>query len=328
MCSNVDKGCKWEGTVGTLEEHVAANCKFALCPCPNQCIDGHDNVRVFMRVELHRHLKRYCPKRKQKCKMCGEEGTYNVMANVHAEVCKKKIVACPNAECTMTVLRESIKRHLEDCLHTEVPCKYQRLGCDVRMKRKDVLEHESKDEFHLRLALDKVVAMELYMENMARSVNATYLKNGEAVTFRLGEIQLKKDTKEDFYSPTFYTSCRGYCMCIKLYTNSAASECTHVLVCPGVVKGKYDNELQWPFVGTVTCEILNQLEDNHHLKKRITFQSVNNVVAGTFRGGYRSFFFEAHDAVKNAQYLKGDALYFRVSVDIPDYKPWLECATK
>ena len=35
------------------------------------------------------------------------------------------------------------------------------------------------------------------------------------------------------------------------------------------------------------------------------------------------------DPVKNTQYLKDDTLYFRVSVDIPDYKPWLhvQCTT-
>ena len=265
-CANVDKGCEWEGVVATLEEHVAASCKFAMC---------------------------------------------------------KRIVACPNEECTVMVQRDSIKRHLEDCLHTEVPCKYQKLGCDVRMKKKDVSEHEGEDEIHLHLALDKIVAMELEMENMAHAVNTTYLKNGEATIFRLSDIQLKKDKKEDFYSPMFYTSPRGYCMSVKFYTNDDASKCTHVLVCPGVVKGKYDRELQWPFVGTVTCEILNQLEDSHHLQKQITFQSTSNVVAGTFRTGYRSFFFEAYDAIRNAQYLKDDGLFFRVSVDT-HRKPWLE----
>lgn len=284
-----------------------------------------------MREDLGKHLKRHCPNRKLKCKRCGEKSTYATMTQIHDQVCKKKGIACPNAECNITVQRQGIKRHLEDCVYTEVPCKYHKLGCDVMMKRKDVLRHEREDEYHLHFALDRIATMEEKMDNMVHIVNVNYLKSGESMIFRMNDIELKKDVKEDFYSPQFYTGPRGYCMNIKFYTNGTTSEHTHerthVLVCPGVLDGKYDHELTWPFVGSVSCEILNQLEDKHHLKKTIAFQPSSGVVAGTFQG-YRSFFFIAHDTVKNTQYLKDDALYFRVSVDIPDTKPWLECTAK
>ena len=35
-CNNVERGCGWEGTVGTLEDHVT-KCDFTMVPCPNGC---------------------------------------------------------------------------------------------------------------------------------------------------------------------------------------------------------------------------------------------------------------------------------------------------
>lgn len=54
---------------------------------------------------------------------------------------KYAIVPCSNADCTDTVERQSIKRHLEDCAHTEVSCKYQKIGCNVKIKRSAVSAH-------------------------------------------------------------------------------------------------------------------------------------------------------------------------------------------
>ncbi len=33
----------------------------------------------------------------------------------------------------------------------------------------------------------------------------------------------------------------------------------------------------------------------------------------------------SRDSASNTQYLKDDTLYFRISVEVSDYKPWLEC---
>ena len=44
-----------------------------------------------------------------------------------------------NAECPDCMQCAKIKQHLEnDCEHTVILCKYERIGCDVKMKRKDM----------------------------------------------------------------------------------------------------------------------------------------------------------------------------------------------
>lgn len=123
-CINAPSGCEWEGTVGTLANH----------------------------------LERYCSN--WKCKDCGMKGTHIYISVIHHKKCKKKKVPCPNADCTLTVQRRGIKRHLEDCAHTEVPCKYKHIGCKIKLARKDIEEHESELKPHFDLALHKISLLE------------------------------------------------------------------------------------------------------------------------------------------------------------------------
>ena len=97
----------------------------------------------------------------------------------------------------------------------------------------------------------------------------------------------------------------------------------------------HDDSLTWPFTGTVTFELLNQLEDKNHHKKQVTFPANGEASKRVENGeraptGYGSAQFISysnldHQPDKNCQYLKDDTLVFRVSAEASDYKPWLEC---
>lgn len=96
-----------------------------------------------------------------------------------------------------------------------------------------------------------------------------------------------------------------------------------------VLKGKHDAQLTWPFVGEITVTLLNQLENRNHCGKTIVVKECSMLVRDNW--GYPMFIAHSklgRDQGRNTQYLKDDTLYFRVSVDIPDHKPWLECTMK
>ena len=88
--------CEWQGTVSTLEEHMAM-CKFALVPCPNLC------KTKLIRKNLDSHLNTRCPNRNYSCQYCGEEGTYATITQIHDKTCRKKVISCPNKGCTETM---------------------------------------------------------------------------------------------------------------------------------------------------------------------------------------------------------------------------------
>ena len=336
-CSNVyqDLECEWDGTVGILEAHVAT-CKFALLPCPKECKDDKNKIVHLLRKDLYKHLENDCPNRDHKCELCGEKGTYAHITQVHDVTCEMKIVPCPNSACAETIQRKNTILHLEECDFSEIPCKYQKIGCGVKMMRTDMPAHEEDDKLHLHMALDEVTAMKEEITTMKQQIvtmkqQREVLRNGALLIFELTAFAKKKDENDGISSPTFYSSPKGYHMRIKVCANGqGAGRGTHISMFVCILKGKYDDINKWPLVGKVTCEILNQLEDKNHYEKILEIDKEKNTVVGSSWGYPETCRHSelAHDPVKNTQYLKDDTLYFRVSVDIPDHKPWLECTAK
>lgn len=333
MCSNVERGCEWRGTVGTVQKHMET-CEFTLILCPNWCILDNDEFRQLMRKDLKEHLERDCPNRDYICMYCGKKDTYEYITDTHERKCDKKPIPCRNAECTATIQRQSMKRHFETCDHTEVHCKYMRLGCGKVAKRKDITGHEEEDDkHHLHMALDTVALLE---------EKSCSLSGEKTLTFKLTEFKKKMENNEKYTSPSFYTSPKGYCLALEIFVNGCGDyKGTHVSVFAKILKGNYDNQLKWPFSGSITVEILNQLEDGEHFEEEIEFKGSNYQV-----GDWKSFRkFVSHSVLllksdndnrspltllylsevfDHLQYVKDDSLYFRVSTNIPTHKPWLE----
>ena len=302
-----------------------AACEFSLVPCPKECKDDKNEITHFMRKDLDKHLDGDCPNRDHKCEHCGEKGTYAHITQVHDVTCEMKIVPCPNSACAETIQRKNTILHLEECDFSETPCKYQELGCDVKMMRKEISAHEEEeDKLHLHMALDRVIAMDTIIKKHIEE-DAITLREGHSLTFKLKEFQQEKDDNGEFYSPKFYCL-DGYHMEVEVVANGA--ENTHVSVYVHMLEGKHDAELKWPFIENINIQVLNQLEDKNHHEVIVIMGETNMVVGENW--GYHQFVPHsklAHDPVKNTQYLKNDTLYFRVSVDTPDHKPWLECTT-
>ena len=325
-CANSERSCQWTGTVGTLDDHIAS-CQFALVPCPNKCEeDKGAGELLLIRKHLDQHLKTKCLKRAYECPHCGEKGTFTSITEDHDQVCEKKKVACPNkgSGCSLSMERRKMKEHVSsDCKYTEVACVYESLGCGVRMLRKEREKHEKKDrEKHLDLSLKIVKSL---------SEQHKTLTEGEAVVFQLQEYASKKEKYETFYSTPFYTHTGGYKMCIDIDADGYGSgQGTHVSFFSKILEGRYDNQLNWPFFGTVTHEILNQLGDDNHHRMVITHGAADDMRVGSSRG-YPKFLPHSslgHNPATNTQYLLDDTLYFRVSVKVDDHKPWLVCTDK
>ena len=325
-CANSERGCQWTGTVCTLDNHIAS-CQFALVPCPNKCEEDKGTGELLLiRKHLDQHLKTKCPKRAYECPHCGEKGTFVSITEDHDQVCEKKIVACPNKRsgCSLSMERGKAQEHVSsDCEYTEVACVYESLGCGVRMLRRDREKHEKKNrEKHVDFSLDTVRSL---------SEQHKTLSEGETVVFQLPGYASKKEKNEIFYSTPFYTHPGGYKMCIMVYANgNGDGGGTHVSVFTKLLEGRYDNQLHWPFLGTATYELLNQLGDDNHQRIVINFAASSDMRVGSSRGCaiFTPHSSLGHNLATNTQYLLDDTLYFRVSVKVDNHKPWLVCTDK
>ena len=296
-------------------------CEFTLVPCPKECKDKKKKVKLFVRNDLDKHLKEDCRNRDFTCKHCGEKGTFASITNIHPQKCLKKHVSCPNG-CSSNMERQHVSEHVATCELTVIACKYKRLGCDRELKRKDMAAHEEDDKLHLRMAINTTVKLK---EQDALKV----LKNGELLKFKLTNYQENKENNECVKSSSYYTSPNGYHVALAVVVNGdGEDEGTHVSVFASILKGKYDDNLKWPFIGKIKFMLLNQLEDKNHYQDIMELTAEDNAQAGSAWGKPPFIPHSAldYDVVKNTQYLnsKDDTLYFRMSVEPANHKPWLQ----
>ena len=145
-----------------------------------------------------------------------------------------------------------------------------------------------------------------------------------SATFEFTNFSQSKFSEKVTTSPPFYTSSGGYKMCIKVDVNGyGCGNESHISVYVYLMRGENDECLAWPFSGSVTVELLNQLEDNNHYSKRVSFHpdspaSKRPVDYDIAKSGYGHRCYISHSALdydgdKNCQYLKNDCLSFRIT---------------
>ena len=284
-----------------------------------------------LRKDLEKHTTKECPRRQYKCPHCQEAGEYRERTTKHLEECPMVEVPCPNSGCKTHLIRRDLSKHFKECMFEKVPCKYCTIGCTKVVARKDLKEHEKDSQHHLQLAVDTVHQLQSKVGNM-------HAQSREMpVLYKFTSFNQHKTVDDRIYSPAFYTSLKGYKMCISVDANGCGDgEDTHVSVYAYLMKGENDDYLPWPFTGTVTVELLNQLEDNNHHSRTTRFISDDNssrrVVdeerssrgCGWGRSKYISHSDLGHNTAKNCQYLKDDRLHFKISVDAKSSStPWL-----
>ena len=306
--------CQWKGIIKNIETHIT-ECPYQSIECSNGC---GENIH---RIKMETHVSEECPKRTVTCTHCEETGVHEIIStNAHLDVCPHFPVTCTNDECDVVSPRNKLLVHKRTCPKSIVKCEYSSVGCSKRMKREVQEEHnESSVKEHLQLAVNA-------LQNRLPS-------NSKVV--KLSDFNNKKLRDEKWSSPSFYTSPGGYRIKLAVYANSERNaEGTHVSFFIYLVCGENDSNLEWPFQGEVTIELLNQLEDNNHQVHIVKFnestpdECKNRVVkGGNGRGwGCREFVPHSelgHNIDTNCCYLLNDCLHFRITVNATYNKPWL-----
>ena len=308
------------------------NCDYTLLLCTNKCKILNETVTV-LRKNLEDHLTNNCPRRQYQCVHCKEMGEYEEITIEHLKTCRRIMIQCPNDQCGKTFSRIMLPFHRLSCRYEKKPCKYAELGCKENPFRKDLKEHEEDYQLHLQITTKSVLEQKQQLQQFKKENNklkeVCHTQCNEKFTFKLPSFTGKKANNKHFYSSPFYTSQNGYRICIRVDANGVGvSEGTHVSVFACLMKGDNDDSLTWPFSGNVTVALLNQLEDKNHYTKTITFpansSSSKRVTKGERGVGFGHHMFFAHSYLQE-NYLVDDTLFFRVSVNVPKYKPWLEC---
>ena len=304
-CSFTANGCKWMGDLGDVGDHEVARCEFQPKPCP-YCDFTTTQKEIFQR---------------------------------HVTTCDSHKFPCPNY-CGAAPSRRDLHQHLEECPEQLIRCKFSILGCDAVLSRKAMERHVTTSAEHsTEFLFQHVMKLTVLFNQMCVSSGVlnpleekTWLTNKvlqkEPVppwVIKLMGFQEKKDGDEVWYSDPVYSHFGGYKMCLCVYANGyKVGKGTHVSVYAKLMRGVNDNNLKWPFKGTIKVSLLNQLEDGQHhtLKVWLPGHSVPKETSRRVTERQRALgwglskFISQQDLVykgdKNCQYLKDNTLFFRV----------------
>lgn len=142
--------------------------------------------------------------------------------------------------------------------------------------------------------------------------------------FTVDNFDFYKKNSLKWFSPPFYSHCCGYKLCVEVDAGGhSVGEGTHVSLLVYVLPGEYDDNLKWPFRGTVKINILNERRDSNHFESAVEFNEdtplINSArVTDSDRStGWGNAMFIAHsdleyDARIDCELLKYNRLRFAV----------------
>ncbi len=331
-CDNKGNGCTWIGELSNLDAH-STGCEFSIVSCPNKCLT------LLLRRDVKSHIESMCPLRDYTCPLCDKQGKYCIITTTHLERCPNVVVQCPNKGCSTDMKRRYVNEHRQSCPKETVKCSYAKAGCKEEMEREKCTKHEADNvEVHLKLAVGTLSTLENEVKDLESKVRHLESKVREPtvpVVFKLSDFRKLKYRNDVWYSGGFYSHPRGYRMTLRVDANGdRKGDHSHLSVYVCLTGGEHDDNLVWPFNGTITLELLNQLEDQNHKmnKMELTETKTPNAKrppqggrnAGHGFGKFIPHTDLAYTSSTNCQYLKDDCLYFRVTkVETNTIKPWL-----
>ena len=154
-CTNVN--CSWNGKLKDYKEHIINICPKEIINCPNfGCI-----IKL-KREDMPNHIKK-CLRTDCICSKCNIK-IKSTEKNAHKNVCPKEKIECLIG-CGEYIERDSMAQHEKNCPNSPIDCPYNYLGCNDKIKKKDIEKSLIRDTpKHLYLAIDKI-------KNMSEQIN-------------------------------------------------------------------------------------------------------------------------------------------------------------
>lgn len=186
------------------------------------------------------------------------------------------------------------------------------------------LLHERETSANLRQVIATQAARMTRLEEHVHKFNEPSRSDG-VLLWKIDNFKQKKETAQSvgtctyLQSPCFYTGRRGYKLCARIYLNGdgmgKGSDISLFLV---IMKGEYDNLLDWPFKYNVTLMILDQKCVPEHVIYTIrpdqssSFQKPKremNVASGCPQ-------FLPLTELNNSGYVKDDVMFVKAMVEL------------
>ena len=192
----------------------------------------------------------------------------------------------------------------EDSL--DVYCPNKHMGCEWTGSLTDVVQHMNYECqcSPVSLLLDENVEMPMII--------------------MMRDFEQLKHNSESWYSPVFCTHEKGYHLRLRVDANGWHGTGSFIAVVVSIVKGDYDDQLQWPFEGVISVQVLNHISNSaHSIVKEFGFsgggyecQQVKDETQpeyGCWCDQFIMYKFLSYNSMTKSQYLKDDCIFFLVT---------------
>ncbi len=323
--------CSQYSTYGDIEEHNRT-CPDYPVRCPNEC----SNLR-YPRSSLGLHLPQ-CPCRPVPCEFqrtgCTAQVRQNDMAH-HLETASQAHLSQVSQFCVdlMHGLQEKDDQTAE--LQRQLREKDQEIAQLRDALRKVQVDFEGqlqvqKDLIRSRLreSNGQMETLELQLQAQAgRLEDATAISqrvqiletliNTPPYYFTMTNFSLHKRGGTQWMCPAFYNELGGYKMALEISAfGEGAGKGTHVSVYVRILRGEYDDHIQWPLKASVTIQLISQLNEDHYEMTTPVYEwtRVREGVVGV-GWGWDRFIPHANldlQVQRRTEFLRNDRLNFRI----------------
>uniref|UniRef100_T1DF65 TRAF-2 n=1 Tax=Dendrocoelum lacteum TaxID=27895 RepID=T1DF65_9PLAT len=270
-----------------LKKHEEFTCKMIITTCEDCGLELSKGDLEKKHKNVNELIDNVCSKWRDICPFkCSEDTLVNIKD--HLLTCERRPVECSLNEmgCRKVLPREEMREHfnLEANYHTVLLMdalfllrkEHQDLSVSVSVQneRNSAEIKELKEKLSsllteiedLKTKLKQFQSMYEKLENernLAKcSLSETKERYGE-YTWKVENIMekvndAKKGVNTQILSESFYSSNPGYRMCLKIYPNGDGSAFGNYLsVYFVLMKGKYDDQIQWPFNSIISIRLVN-----------------------------------------------------------------------
>ena len=324
-CSKKHMGCQWVGELGQLEQHLnpgkqgRAGCSYVEVECRHQCGER------FQRQFLLEHELESCPKRPVEVLISSTvrklEASLVENHSLREEISQLKNIQMEQSKKLSVALTEckSLKasnEKLQNRVHALEKCVQQNAETQKVSKRQlEVLgQHQTK-------SLEAVNRDICQLKQTQKRQKAAAPLALPPFYFRFYNYEEIKRQKIRWFSDPFYSHPQGYKLRIQLDMATRYAGNQVLSVCIRVMRGEYDDCLQWPFQGKVTIQMFDRHSKSWSYEKIFSFHhqldEVNGKPVEVFENvgcsDTHDYFISCKDLESNTHYLQYDAIRFRVA---------------
>ena len=229
-CPNNPQGCDWQGELGQVEKHLnpeeesrEKGCGFVMVECKYLCGNW------FQQQIISRHETEECPKRPVEVQM--------------AHLMKKFESLATTSRAEIEAIRQD-----SNAANQDSTSKIRAIELENKTLREKCLAIEA--EVQALKAENTKLKQQFEIHSPPAPVPRFYFSACDYTHYKANNLAL--------FSPPFYSHPGGYKMGLEVVPGGDADGLnTHLSVYVSILRGEYDDRLQWPFKGGIVVEMYN-----------------------------------------------------------------------